>query len=139
MFTTPIQSFIERKRIKFYIQNTRQSNDESLRKYEQCTGLTLPEQRRTLIPKEGEIVLGVTVRGRERQISIHPRFLIPWEPVVGDDVVVIRGDWTGTSGVAKEQRDGSRWIVTFSLEETGELRDYEFIEKDLAAIEPLGA
>ena len=139
MFTTPIQSFIEQKRIKFYIQNTRQSNDESLRKYEQSTGLTLPEQRRTLIPKEGEIVLGVTVRGRERQISIHPRFLIPWEPVVSDGVVVIRGDWTGTSGVAKEQRDGSRWIVTFSLEETGELRDYEFIEKDLAAIEPLRA
>jgi hypothetical protein len=139
VFTIPIQSFIEWKRIKFYIQNTHQSNDKSLRKYEQSTGRTLPERRRTLTPKEGEIVLEVTLRGRERQISIHPRFLIPWEPVVGDGVVVIRGYWTGTPGVAKEQRDGSRWIVTFSLEETGKLRDYEFIEKDLAAIEPLGA
>ena len=139
MFTTPIQSFMEWKRIKVYIQNTSQSNNKSLQKYEQSTGRTIPEQQRTLTPKEGEIILRVTVHGRERQISIHPRFLIPWEPVVGDGVVVIKGKWTGTSGVAKEQKGGSRWIVTFTLEETGESRDYEFMEKDLAAIEPLGA
>ena len=114
VFTTPIQSFIELKRIKFYIQNTCQSNDKSIWKYKQSTGWTLPEQWHTLTPKEGEIILKV---GCKRQISIHPRFLAPWEPVVSDGVIVIRGDWTETLGVAKEQRDGSQWVVTFTLEE----------------------
>jgi hypothetical protein len=139
VFATPIQGIIEWKRIKFYIQNTRESNDKSLRKYEQSTGRTVSEQQRTLGPKEGEIILEVVWRGCPKQISIHTKFLTPWEPVIGDGIVVIRGNWIGTPGVAKEKRDGGQWIVTFTLEETDESRDYEFIEKDLAAIEPFGA
>jgi hypothetical protein len=129
---------IEWKRIKFYIQNTCKLNDKLLWKYEQSTSRTVLEQQCTLGPKEGEIILKLAWCGHLKQISIHTKFLTPWEPVVGDGIAVIRGNWIGTPGVAKEKRDGGRWIVTFTLEETDKSRDYEFLEKDLATIEPFG-
>jgi hypothetical protein len=126
---------IEQKTIPFYLRNTHESSDESLRDFARCTGRTVRVDRRTKTPKDGEIVLSVLFKCPfARQISVHPRFLFPWEPVVSDDVVVIKGPWLGTLGVTKA-REESRWIVTLSSD--GGLFDCQFEEAELAAIEDL--
>jgi hypothetical protein len=88
---------------------------------------------REKIPKEGEIILSVFKTPRRTQISVHPKFLFSWQPVVGDEVVVIKGPWLGIAGLAKEERDGGQWLVTFSVD--GHSGDFLFHERDLAVIE----
>jgi hypothetical protein len=84
-------------------------------------------------PKEGEIILSVFKTPRWTQISVHPKFLFSWQPVVGDEVVVIKGPLFGTAGFAKEERDGDQWLVSFSVD--GHSGDFVFHERDLAMIE----
>jgi hypothetical protein len=85
------------------------------------------------IPKEGKIILSVFKTPCQTQISVHPKFLFLWQPVVGDEVVVIKGPWLGIAGLAKEERDGRQWLVTFSID--GHSGDFVFHERDLAVIE----
>ena len=63
---------------------------------------------------------------------IHPRHLLPWEPVVGGEVVVVKGTRLGTLGVAKT-KTGNQWTITFSVD--NDRRDFVFEEADLAALE----
>ena len=83
-------------------------------------------------PNEGEVILNVVKRGRSKQISVHPRHIFPWEPVVGGEVVVVKGAWLGTRGVAKNKQ-GNQWVVTFSVD--NDVRDFVFEETDLAVLE----
>lgn len=89
--------------------------------------------RRTTTPKDGEIILSVFKHPRPTQISVHPKFLVPWQPVAGDEVVVIKGSWLGTTGVVKAEQP--RCIVTFQLD--NDLWDHQFENSDLAVIESL--
>ncbi|KAF8267702.1 hypothetical protein EI94DRAFT_1801345 [Lactarius quietus] len=91
IFTSKIQSIIEQKTIPFFIHNTHESNDHSLQIYEKSTGRTVPMDRRTATPEEGKVMLSMVKRSRAKQISIHPRFLVPWGPVVGCEVLVTKG------------------------------------------------
>jgi hypothetical protein len=125
------------RRIAFFICNTRESVDKSLRKLEGETGRTVPEHRRTLTPETGEIIVELTIRGHKRQISLHPKYLNPWEPVVGGEVVVVRGKYLGILGVAKEKKDDGQWVVTFTVDDDS--RDFVFGQSDLAATENLDA
>jgi hypothetical protein len=101
--------------------------------YAKCTGRTVPLGRCEKTPKEGEIILSVFKTPRRTQISVHPKFLFSWQPVVGDEVVVIKGLLFGTAGFAKEERDGNQWLVSFSVD--GHSGDFVFHERDLAMIE----
>ena len=120
--------------LMFFIRNTHESTDKSLRAYEKSTGRTLPERKHKAVPRDGEIIIEVNVRGRPKQISVHPRFLTPLKPVVGGGVVVVRGDWLGTLGVAKEKGVVDKWLVAFTVD--GISWDIELIEKDITATEP---
>jgi hypothetical protein len=62
-------------------------------------------------------------------------FLKPWDPIVGGEVVIVRGKYIGTLGVAKEKVDGGQWVVTFTVDD--ESRDFAFMQSELAATEPL--
>jgi hypothetical protein len=135
LFTTSIQGSMECTKIVLYIHNMRKSADKSLRNLEGETGRTLPEQRRKVTPEAGEIVVEVIIRNRKRQIALHTDCLKPWEPVVNGGVVVIKGKYIGTLGVAKEKIDGGQWVVTFTADD--ESRDFVFTQSDLAATEPL--
>ena len=120
------------KTIPFYIRNTHESADRSLQQYEKATGRTIPEPRYNSPPNEGEVILKVVKRGHSKQISIHPRHLLPWEPVVGGEVVVVKGTQLGTTGVAKT-KTGNQWVITFSVD--NDRRDFVFEEADLAVLE----
>jgi hypothetical protein len=62
--------------------------------------------RRTKPPQAGEITLSIFKRPHRTQISVHLKFLIPWQPIVGDKAVVIKGPLLGTLGVVKAKEQG---------------------------------
>ena len=90
--------------------------------------------RCTLTPKDGEIVLSVYKRLRSTQISVHPRFLVPWEPVENDEAVVIKGPLLGSTGVVKS-KVGSKRVVAFRVDNN--TADYSFEEDELASLEDI--
>jgi hypothetical protein len=71
--------------------------------------------RRTKTPQAGEIILSVFKCPCRTQILVHLRFLFPWQPVVGDEVVVIKGPLIGTLGVVKAMEQ-VLCTVTFLLD-----------------------
>jgi hypothetical protein len=123
---------VEQKTIPFHLRNTHESSDETLRRLARSTGRTIPADRRNKTPKDGEIVLSVAGRSRPTQVSVHPRFLFPWEPVVGDEVVVIKGPLLGAMGMVKAMEQ-PLCTVTFSLDNNPV--DYQFEVSELAVIE----
>ena len=90
--------------------------------------------RRTLTPKDGEIVLSVYKRLRSTQISVHLRFLVPWEPIENDEAVVIKGPLLGSTGVVKS-KVGSKRVVAFRVDNN--TADYSFEEDELASLEDI--
>lgn len=115
----------------FSFRNLHEASEE-LQQYARCTGKTVPSDRRTLTPRNGEVVLSVFKRPRAKQLSVHPRFLVPWEPVRGGEVVVLNGTWFGIVGIVKDQRDDGQWVLRFAIDE---LTDHVFNGKDLAGLE----
>ena len=85
-----------------------------------------------MTPKDGEIILSVYKRPRSTQISVHLRFLVPWEPIENDEAVVIKGPLLGVTGVVKS-KDGSKCVVAFRVD--NDTLDYSFEESELASIE----
>lgn len=89
---------------------------------------------RTSTPKDGEVILSIFKHPRPTQKSVHPKFLIPWQPVIDDEVVVVKGSWLGATGVVKVD-DHPRYVVTLELD--NDLWDCQFEKSDLAVIEAL--
>ena len=58
--------------------------------------------RRTVTPKDGEVILSVFKRPRSKQVLIHPKFLALWELVRDGEVVVLNGPLFGTIVRVKE-------------------------------------
>ena len=90
--------------------------------------------RCTLTPKDGKIVLSVYKCLCSTQISVHPRFLVPWEPVESDKAVVIKGPLLGSMGVVKS-KVGSKCMVAFRVDNN--TVDYSFEEDELASLEDI--
>jgi len=95
---------------------------------------TVPITKRTLTPREGEICVRTVKRTRPEQISINPRYLVPWKPLVGCEVVITCGFWSGFVGAVKGQQ-GVNWVVTITVD--NDAHDTVFAERELAALEPL--
>jgi hypothetical protein len=132
VFTGPIQSIIQQKCILFQICHTQGSGDKSLQAYENSTARTVLVECCNLSPQEGEVIVNVVKCGRSKQMSIHPRYLVPSVPVISDEVVVIKGAWLGTTGVVRA-REYPLWVVTLTV--NGDPQDKTFEDKDLAPIE----
>jgi hypothetical protein len=116
----------------FRIHNTHKSGDELVQFYEGYTCRTILEQNRRVTPKEGEVIVLAYKPYCNKQISVHPRFLVPWESVVRGQVVVIKGLLLGRMGVVKA-KERARWVVTFSAD--NDSCDFRFRQSDLAYVE----
>jgi hypothetical protein len=126
-----IQHILENKCIPFYIRGCR---ERSMDAYCGSLARTLPTDQCTLSPLEGEIIVKTVKHACTKQISIHPRFLEPWKPVVGGEAVITNGPWFSTVGVV-ERRQGNDWIVSFLV--NGDDEDFVFGGTDIAPLEPL--
>ena len=93
----------------------------------------VPIERSDSVPTNGEIMVKVIKKNCRKRISVDPKYLIPLEPMVGSDVVVVAGTFLGMVGVVKEQLD-KYFIVTFTVDPS---RDHRFEAKDLATLEEL--
>jgi hypothetical protein len=133
LFSPSISTTIQGKKIPFQIKHTRESADDALAAYEGCVARTVPIDCCNSLPREGEIIVNVIKRNRRKQMSIHPKFLVPLEPVVGSTVVVVTGTYLGMVAVVKEQLD-RYYIVTFMVDQS---REHRFEDKDLATLEDL--
>jgi hypothetical protein len=134
LFSTKIQVLLEVKCIPFTI---RASGDRSMDVYDGNPARTLPTAQYDSPLQAGEIIVRTTKRARPKQLSIHPRYLVPWKPLVGCEVVVTNGSGLGAVGVVKG-RQGDDWTVTFKgASDDSDAGDFVFKEKDLASLEPL--
>ena len=118
-----------RKNVPFYIHNTDNMANKSLQR---TTGWAVPVFQYNSPPPEGKVILNVIKHGRSKQVSVHPRHLVPWEPVVGGEVVMIKGSMLGATGMART-KTAYQWVVTFSVDK--DLKDYIFKENKPAALE----
>lgn len=134
IFSTIIQGLAQRKTIPFYIKHTHNTGDSTIGEYGGCTARTVPIDRCTSVPRKGEIIVNVLKSNRRKQLSIHPRYLLPWEPIIGSEVVILNGVSLGAVGVVKARQE-KYWVVTLTLND--ESRDLTFEEKDLATLEDL--
>ncbi|KAF8264671.1 hypothetical protein EI94DRAFT_1805484 [Lactarius quietus] len=112
IFSASILQLIQWKIIPFYIKHTLHSGDDALRAYEGCVARMVPIDLRCTVPREGEITVNVIKRNRRKQMSINPIYLVPWEPIVGGEVVAFSGSLVGVISVAKAKHD-KYWVVTF--------------------------
>jgi hypothetical protein len=106
--------------------------------YEGSAARTVPQTACSSPPRDGEVTVSVVRGVFPVQISIRPKFLVPWKPTQGSDVVVIDGSWVGSSGVVVGEDSGS-YVVRFTVndEHGEESRDIPFDGNQLANLEPL--
>ncbi|KAF8256613.1 hypothetical protein EI94DRAFT_1710775, partial [Lactarius quietus] len=114
IFTKEIQTIIEWKTFLFYIRNTHESDDKPLQTYKKSTGRTILGLHHTTTPKEGKVILSITRCSCMKEILVHPRFLILWEPMVSSEVIAIQGLWFGIPGTVKEEKGEGQWLVEMS-------------------------
>jgi hypothetical protein len=131
LFSSNVQDVIERKSILFYIKNTH-SADGAVRAYEGCVARTLPFDRRSTIPRDGEITVSVIKKSRQKQLSINPKYLVPLGPIVGGEVTVVSGILIGVVGVVKAKQ-GQLWVVSFPMDSNSV--DQTLEDQDLTPLE----
>ena len=130
VFAPEIQSVLYQKNIPFHIRNTDSTADKSLQR---TTGQAVPVVQYNSPPPDSKVILNVIKRGHSKQVSVHPRHLVPWEPVVGGEVVVTKkGLIFGAMGVASI-KTANQWVVTLSID--NDAKDYIFEENELTALE----
>ena len=133
LLSDEMQGILENKRIPMHIRSNKGSGDGSMNMYEGNTARTVTTAERTITPRDGEVVVTVVQCYRQRQISIRPSFLVPWDTVVGSEVVAINGPSFGLTGVVVGSEGMFR---TVRIPFTDELRDIYFESKNLANLEP---
>lgn len=129
LFSRRTRHVVDWRPIPFYI---RPVGEHSLHEYARSVARTVPLDQRTDV-REGEILVTVFKRSRPKVVSIHPKHLVPWEPIVGGEVIVTNGDWVGALGVVKERKDKC-WVISITLD--NESQDKIIEETDLAALDP---
>lgn len=68
--------------------------------------MTVPVARRKIDPQPNEVVVSVVQKGKARQISIDPSYLVPWAPCQGNKVLIIGYRWIGQVGKLVELKHG---------------------------------
>ena len=77
---------------------------------------TVPVTRWKIDPQPNEVVVSVVQKGKPRQISIDPSYLVPWAPSQGNKVLIIGYRWIGQVGKLVELK---HWCCTVELEPSG--------------------
>ena len=122
-----IQSVLEKKCIPLSISG---SGDE----YEGKSVRTIPLIKHKLIPNPGELVVNVSKHKHFKQITINTRFLKPWKPVAGGEVVIVEGSACGKIGKVTGLTDQ---ICTVRFEDSEGSSVQFFKPEKLAYIESL--
>ncbi|KAF8268376.1 hypothetical protein EI94DRAFT_1700269 [Lactarius quietus] len=134
LLSEKMQAILERNRIPMHIRGIVGSGHGSMDKYEKNTAWTVVTAECMLNPRDGEVVVTIFKRFQLTQISINPSFLIPWDTVVGSEVVAIVKPFLGLTGVVVVSEGDS---CTIRVKFLDGLRDVSFLSKNLANLEPV--
>lgn len=134
LFSPETQHVVLSRPITFYIRGVAASYDTSLAQYSNRTARTVPLSKCKIKPSEDEIVVSVYSRSRAKEFSIKPQYLIPREPVLTGEVLVVGGQMRGMLGVVKA-KVGDRWEVSFVVDK--ESRDEILDQKDLVGLDSI--
>lgn len=74
--------------------------------YEGLSAKTVAVAKRKITPEPNEVVMSVVQKGRPKQISIHPCFLVPWTLVEGNKVIIVEDGRIGQVGKLLKLNDG---------------------------------
>lgn len=131
---------IQEGQILFHVHGIRGSEGGKLDKYEGKPARTVPNKRREspLPAADGEVIVHVpkVIVPGNKEISINPRFLVPWPPTEGSVVVVVDVyhecfSFTGTV----LRKDGDIFIVEYGCD--GLTAEKGFTGDQLAVYVPL--
>jgi hypothetical protein len=138
IFSAELSAVLKTMRIPFYIRGIRGSGDGSMDNYEGSAARTVPPTACKSTPQEGEVLVSVIRGVRPVQISIHPRYLVPWTPRQGSNVVVIDGSWLGFQGIVVGN-DADSYTVRFTMRDSSGEHSHEeiFDIKQLARLDSL--
>ena len=116
--------------VTFFIKHT--LGDGALEPYKGCMARSVPSEQCDSNPRDGEIIVSMTKKNRQKKLSMNPKYLMPLRPIVGGEVIVVSGVLLSAVGMAKAEQ-GQHWVVTFTMD--GESVDQMIEEKDLAPLE----
>src|SRR6266403_683580 len=91
LLSLEIQGAVSFECVPFQIRGVAALEDKSLAKYTNCTARTVPLAERKFDPPEGEVMVSVARKAGPKIMTINPRYLVPWEPLVDGKVMVLRG------------------------------------------------
>ncbi len=127
-----MQDVVQSRPIPFHIRGVSVSSNTELSQLSSCMAWIVPLAQRKIIPSEDEIVVSVFHQYCQKEISIAPLYLVPWELVVTGPVLIVGSQMCGMIGIVKA-KDGDQWLVTFIVDNIS--RDEIFGEKDLAGLD----
>jgi hypothetical protein len=105
LFAPELQEALGDECVPFDIRGVPESSPYA--KFEGFTAKTVPAARRQVQPGPSEVAVSVVQRGRPKQLSIDPFYLVPWAPVVGNRVAIVGRRWIGQVGKLVKRDDES--------------------------------
>lgn len=111
LFAEDIQDRLREECIPFHVRGVPASSPHA--KMEGLTVKTVPIARRRMEAQPNEVVVSVFQRGRPTQISLNPKYLVPWPPSKGNNVLIIGHHQIGPVGKLVEL-EGGRCLVEFA-------------------------
>lgn len=135
LLSDEMRRLLQTKRIPFIIRGV--DVDPKLSMYQTKTARSVPDAQWDSPPREGEVIVCMVKGSRIMQISIDPKYLVPWNPKEGGEVVVIAGDSVlfGCSGIIVDKKGDGQFIVQFTTE--GDSLKRDFPSSHLAVLEAL--
>jgi hypothetical protein len=88
LFAEEIQECLREGCIPFHVRGVPASSLHA--KMEGLTAKTVPIARRKIEAQLHEVIVSVFQRGRPTQISLDPKYLVPWLPSKDNKVLIIR-------------------------------------------------
>ncbi|KAH9954821.1 hypothetical protein BGW80DRAFT_1467541 [Lactifluus volemus] len=113
LFYPSIHTILQTKRIPFTVSGVDSNKD--LVKYKNKTARSVPERQWDSQPGEWQVIVSIFIGNRIKQISIDPKYLVPWNPKQGGEVVVINSHCQlfGNSGTIIGKKDDDLFTVLF--------------------------
>ena len=96
LFAEELHEVLREECIPFHIRGVPASSPHA--RFDGVTAKTVPAAKQNIQVNPKEVIVSVSLKGRSTQISIHPSYLEPWDPIEGNKVVIVGYRWIGQVG-----------------------------------------
>ncbi|KAI0258498.1 hypothetical protein BC834DRAFT_980932 [Gloeopeniophorella convolvens] len=96
LFAEEVQAVLESKRVPFYLRGL--PHNSPLKAQESDSVWMVPPSQRKMEPVANEVVVSITRNRGAEEVSINPRYLVPWDLAPKSDVLVVSDAFIGKTG-----------------------------------------